>query len=288
MLPQLGTLDLSSLLSFGRQLISHQQPVEAQLYGCKVLQSVVRLRCIQPLTCHGLFCTSPKCKGWLQFDSNWSTFGAKEQQGFSELVYGAVQEGAQCAIQEGDKCCSTTPPLAQANGFAMLDCAPNPLMLDSNLDSVQAGSAVLEPGIHPRCRAACQPECSWAVRSKTALLLALIFKRAGASLWQSAVPGMLQFGRQSPAHTRTVCVHAPPREPACCASSGCRRASGPPGQHAERMNHAAGQRLWLGSDNPGFWSTAHAASASELQVQACTSSVGQPSVALRFLKNGNT
>ena len=32
----------------------------------------------------------------------------------------------------------------------------------------------------------------------------LIFKRAGASLWQSAVPGMLQFGRQSPAHTRTV------------------------------------------------------------------------------------
>ena len=44
------------------------------------------------------------------------------------------------------------------------------------------------------------------MRSKTALLLALIFKRAGASLWQSAVPGMLQFGRQSPAHTRTVRV----------------------------------------------------------------------------------
>ena len=42
------------------------------------------------------------------------------------------------------------------------------------------------------------------MRSKTALLLALIFKHAGASLWQSAVPDMLQFGRQSPAHTRTV------------------------------------------------------------------------------------
>ena len=104
LLSQLGTLDLSSLLSFGRQLISHQQPVEAQLYGCKVLQSVVRDRSTLPLASPGLFCTSSQRKGWLQFDSSWSTFGAKEQQGFTELVYGAIQEGA-----FPDRCWCTMP-----------------------------------------------------------------------------------------------------------------------------------------------------------------------------------
>ena len=104
----------------------------------------------------------------------------------------------------------------------MHDCSPSILPFDSSLASEpEAASAVLRHGNHPRRHAACQPECSWAVRSKTALLLALIFKRAGASLWQSAVPGMLQFGRQSPAHTRTVRVQAAARGLSMCRIQVC-------------------------------------------------------------------
>ena len=42
------------------------------------------------------------------------------------------------------------------------------------------------------------------MRSKAALLFALVVKRAGATLWLAIVPDLLRFAEQSTAHMRTV------------------------------------------------------------------------------------
>jgi hypothetical protein len=55
-----------------------------------------------------------------------------------------------------------------------------------------AGALVLRPLLAPPTCAGCAGAASWAIRSKSSLLLALVIKRSGPELWEAALPQLLQ------------------------------------------------------------------------------------------------
>ncbi len=53
-----------------------------------------------------------------------------------------------------------------------------------------------------------EARAAWVLKSKAAVLLALVIKRQGASLWEAVVPQLQLLMQQSPAHAETVRVAA--------------------------------------------------------------------------------
>jgi len=63
-----------------------------------------------------------------------------------------------------------------------------------------------------------EARAAWVLKSKAAVLLALVIKRQGASLWEAVVPQLQLLMRQSPVHAETV-------RAAAAGSRGCLPAS---------------------------------------------------------------
>ena len=63
-----------------------------------------------------------------------------------------------------------------------------------------------------------ETRAAWVLKSKAAVLLALVIKRQGASLWEAVVPQLQLLMQQSPGHAETVRV-------AVGCSHGCHPAS---------------------------------------------------------------
>ena len=61
-----------------------------------------------------------------------------------------------------------------------------------------------------------EAQAAWLLKSKAAVLLALVIKRQGASMWEAVVPQLLLLMQSSPAHAETVrTASGPPLGPIC-------------------------------------------------------------------------
>ena len=127
-----------------------------------------------------------------QVGNRWEEFSQEEHTQLATLAYNMLKQGKAAplpaAVAAG--CLAAARPAA----VALLPPLRSPLlMLTASAACAAADDAlVLRPLLAPPTCADCAGAASWAIRSKSSLLLALVIKRSGPELWEAALPQLLQ------------------------------------------------------------------------------------------------